>query len=254
MGFPKAFWVAGETIVGKPYDKAAVACRVAAVQQRGSVCHEYTPLGLPLAAMVDEEELGCARSFFAAFRRADHAHCAWHVGLYPMMRLVLDMNGYHPVNLADFRRARDALTSVVHGSWFVNSRDGIAPPTAPCPLAGVASAGKTRRMHVDPVFVDRDAPPRGSLIGTNPCHWKQLIALLLGAAHVERAQCYRLASHMYRRASSAADVTSSAGRSRSLKGTNCDLTDRNVRAMGTLPDRVIASKIVRVAWERNLLE
>jgi len=128
--------------------------------------------------------------FFQAFCRCgDEAEaeadeiCAWTLGVAPLLRELLSLDGTLKMDLDDYDTFRVKLEAAVRAAWLVHSPDGLAPPPPPCPASTAKSWNDVNGTHVDLVYFRREdgSEARGPLVGLLPCGYRQVLALMMGA-------------------------------------------------------------------------
>lgn len=240
---------------GNAKGPAACARRMRA-QQSGGVA----PVGAPLAALVSREEHARALAWWAPFARPQEHLNPW-VHVSPLLVLLSRTNGSLDLPLETYDEVWAAVHGLVcNGAWLHASPDGVRPPVAPSPLAGLRAASHVRAEHVTPTFVGKagdlhDArPATACVVGVLPMGFQQILALLQGASGdpavvVNYAQNF---SFLIYRPSAAPDIVTNAKKQRSSKAISCVNVEGDEAAFGTRADKLAVCKLHRVAWRVNL--
>jgi hypothetical protein len=218
------------------------------------------PVGAPLMDLVGAEEFGEAQRWWAPFERPQESLNVW-VKVCPLLVLLSKINGSLdlPVETLD-EVWRAVHTLVCAGSWLHASPDGMRPPSAPSPLAGLRAASHVRAEHLTPTFVGKvgdfhDArPATACIVGVLPMGFQQILALLQGASAddsvvVDYAQNF---SFLVYRPSAAPDILTNKHKERSSKAISCVNVEGDEAAFGTRADKLIVCKLHRAAWRTNL--
>ena len=192
-------WTVGENLVLPVWAEAVPAAARATTEAKT----DESRRGLYLKELVSSELLQQARTWWAAFSRADSpsyyswepetctsdvhpsSRCAWHAGVAPLLTVLEQQNGSHYVDGVTCAAVRAALENAVQAAWLVHSPDGEQPPPPECPCSTASGPEKVRRPHIDPIFVNDELQgeeARGCLVGVKPHQLRQVLALALGAA------------------------------------------------------------------------
>lgn len=248
-----ATWAVSELVVPEVWARAVPALL--------TYCHTSASDGTcglpPLKQLVSPELCVAGRKWWSAFcRRGEEsgAWCAWQNGVGPLIRLLVKHDGSHYVTTERRAEMREALEDAVRAAWAVASPDGVDPPTEPCPLAGVESPRRVRRVHVDGTFVgnqEEGIEQRGSLIGLKQFQYRQICALAMGAGLCDdvEVQCARNEGGLNLRISSAPDV--SAGKARTSKACSPVQVESDFAAYGSREDKLASCALQRRAWDTN---
>lgn len=242
-------------VPGNAKGPAACAKRMRAQDRVGEA-----PVGAPLVGLVSPEEFAVARAWWAPFARPQESLNAW-VKVCPLVVLLSKINGSLDLPVETLDEVWRAVHGLVcTGSWLHASPDGMQPPVAPSPLAGLRSAAHVRAEHVTPTFVGRagnilDArPATACVVGVLPMGFQQLLALLQGASTnpavvANYAQNF---SFLVYRPSAAPDIMTHKNKERSSKAISCVNVEGDEAAFGTRADKLAVCKLHRAAWRDNL--
>ncbi len=240
---------------GNALAPAACAKRMRAQRAIGA-----PPIGAPLKDLVGVADLAEAQGWWAPFARAQESRNAW-VKVCPLLVLLSKINGSLDLPVETLDEVWRAVHSLVcAGSWLHASPDGMLPPTAPSPLAGLRAASHVRAEHLTPTFVGKagdfqDAQPATAcVVGVLPMGFQQILALLQGASAddsvvVDYAQNF---SFLVYRPSAAPDILTNKQKERSSKAISCVNVEGDEAAFGTRADKLAVCKLHRVAWRINL--
>ena len=232
----------------------AKAARIQQVRGLGAV-------GKPLRDLVTPAQFAEAEQWWAPFARTQ-AHLNVWLMVEPLITLFARTDGSLDLPLEvlnEFWAGVDRL--VRSGAWLHHSPDGMRPPTAPSPLAGVRAATQVRAEHVTPTLVGSGSsdfgdakPATACVLGVLPMGLQQLAALLQGAANDERVavQYVNNFSFLIYRPSAAPDILTSKNKERSSKAISCVNVEGDEAAFGTRADKLVVCKLHRRAWRENL--
>ena len=247
----------GEMAIKNGNAQSPAAC---AQRMRYQVSAGEAPIGAPLKHLVAPADFKEAREWWAPFQRPQETLNVW-TKVQPLLVLLSKSNGSYDLNvdqIDSFWRAIEVL--ICDGSFLHASADGILPPVAPSPLAGLRSSSQVRAEHVTPTFVGRSGtfseskPATACIVGLLPMGFQQILALLQGAASdrtvvVNYAQNF---SFLVYRPSAAPDILTSKNKERSSKAISCVNVEGDEAAFGSRQDKLKVCKLHRVAWKTNL--
>ena len=251
-GHRMAEWV---IVDGNAKGPAACAARMRAQDAAGD-----EPCGAPLRDLVSAEEFERAEAWWSPFARSQEHLNPW-VHVSPLLVLLSKINGSLDLPVETHDEVWAAMHGLVSsGAWLHASPDGVRPPVAPSPLAGLRAASHVRAEHVTPTFVGRagdahDAKPATAcVVGVLPMGFQQILALLQGASGdprvvVNYAQNF---SFLIYRPSAAPDIVTNCKRQRSSKAISCVNVEGDEAAFGSRADKLAVCKLHRVAWRDNL--
>ena len=237
--------------------KGPAAC---AARMRAQVTADEDPIGAPLKDLVSADEFARAKAWWAPFVRPQEHLNPW-VHVSPLLVLLSKINGSLDLCLDTYDQTWAAVHGLVcNGAWLHASPDGMRPPVAPSPLAGLRAASHVRAEHVTPTFVGKadnshDArPATACIVGVLPMGFQQILALLQGASSdptvvVNYAQNF---SFLIYRPSAAPDIVTNCKKQRSSKAISCVNVEGDEAAFGTRADKLAVCKLHRVAWRDNL--
>jgi hypothetical protein len=209
-----------------------------------------------LEDVLTEEEVESARSFWARFSTRSTERCPWHVGIAPMLTILLDRDGSHLVTSETVFQMRAVLNTLCSSTaWLVYSEDGVLPPAKPNPLADISEARKVKRPQLDPIAVANDdlsIKPRGALVGLLPFQFRQLLTLM-NASHLpgcDEVTVVRNEGQLALRASSLPTILEQSGRKRSAKAISPLQTESETH-FGNRLSRVYGAQLQQKAWAMN---
>ena len=246
-----------ELVIADGNAKGPAAC---AARMRAQEAEGQAPVGAPLNELVSADEFARAKAWWAPFARPQEHLNPW-VHASPLLVLLSKINGSLDLPLATY----DEVWAAVHrlitsATWLHASPDGLRPPLAPSPLAGLRAASHVRSEHVTPTFVGKTGDPHTAkpatacVVGLVPMGFQQLLALLQGASAdptvvVNYAHNF---SFLIYRPSAAPDIVTNAKKQRSSKAISCVNVEGDEAAFGTRADKLEVCKLHRVAWKTNL--
>jgi len=240
--------------------RGPAACAAHLRAQEAAGLADPKPHGAPLRDLVRPEEYARAKAWWAPFERAQQHLNPW-TQVARLLVLLSRINGSLDLPLQTYDEVWAAVHGLVcQGAWLHASPDGLRPPAAPSPLAGLRAASHVRAEHVTPTFVGKtgdlhDAKPAmACVVGVLPMGFQQILALLQGASADERvvvnyAQNF---SFLIYRPSAAPDIVTNAKKQRSSKAISCVNVEGDEAAFGTRADKLEVCKLHRVAWRVNL--
>lgn len=231
-----------------------------AAHLRAQEAADEHPLGAPLKDLVSADEFARAKAWWAPFERTQQHLNPW-TQVARLLVLLSRINGSLDLPLQVYDEVWAAVHGLVcQGAWLHASPDGLRPPAAPSPLAGLRAASHVRAEHVTPTFVGKtgdlhDAKPAmACVVGVLPMGFQQILGLLKGASAdesvvVNYAQNF---SFLIYRPSAAPDIVTNAKKQRSSKAISCVNVEGDEAAFGTRADKLEVCKLHRVAWRVNL--
>jgi len=237
--------------------KGPAAC---AVRMREQLAAGEPAIGAPLDELVGPKEFARAFKWWMPFQRSQENLNVW-VKVCPLLVLLSRTNGSLDLPIETYDEVWAALHGLVcAGAWLHASPDGLQPPVAPSPLAGLRAASHVRAEHVTPTFVGRagnvhdSRPATACVVGVMPMGFQQILALLQGASNdanvvVNYAQNF---SFLIYRPSAAPDIVTSAKKQRSSKAISCVNVEGDEAAFGSRADKLEVCKLHRAAWRINL--
>ena len=144
--------------------------------------------GHRMAELVIADEFARAKAWWAPFARPQEHLNPW-VHASPLLVLLSKINGSLDLPLATYDQVWAAVHRLItSATWLHASPDGLRPPLAPSPLAGLRAASHVRAEHVTPTFVGKTGDPHTAkpatacVVGLMPMGFQQLLALLQGAS------------------------------------------------------------------------